>query len=181
MGAYMANLLPANATPLERNLAAASAPLGDLPVPLNDLMNPATCPAPLLPWLASALSVDSWTASWTDAQKRAVIAASYQVHRKKGTLAALRAALLSLNVSAEVVEWWQAVPQAAPYTFQVDIDTEGVGMLTTFLASVEQQIAAVKPVRAHFTVRLAATARPAIHVGAGYQDVVITTIYPRTV
>lgn len=174
----MINLLPPNTTPLERNLAAANARLGDLATPLRDLMNPATCPAALLPWLASTMSVDTWVDTWTEAQKRAVIAASYQVHRKKGTLASLRAALAALGVVGKVVEWWEETPKATPYTFCIDIDTEDVGMVGGFLRSVEQQIAAVKPVRSHFTVRLTATTRPKIHIGAAFQDVIITTIYP---
>ncbi|NIA00861.1 phage tail protein I [Massilia sp. CCM 8734] len=175
----MTSLLPPNATRLERNLATVNARLGDLVAPLGDLMNPATCPAPLLPWLASTMSVDGWIDAWTEEQKRAVIAASYQVHRKKGTRAALRAALDSLGVVGKVVEWWETMPQGAPYTFHVDIDTEGVGMVGGFLSSVEQQIAAVKPVRSHFSVRLLATTRSKVYFGAACQDIVVTTIYPK--
>lgn len=174
----MDNLLPPNATVLERNVAAINALLGELATPLRDLMNPATCPAALLPWLASALSVDSWNDAWTEAQKRAVIAASYQVHRKKGTLASVRAALASLDVSADIIEWWQEAPQAAPYTFRVDVDTEDVGMAADFFGSIEQQINAVKPVRSHFKVRLIAKPRGQLFIGTGCHDAVITTIYP---
>lgn len=175
----MADLLPPNATALERNVATVNARLGDLAAPLRDLMNPATCPAALLPWLASALSVDYWDESWTESQKRGVIAASIKVHRHKGTLAAVKAALASLEVVAEIVEWFNETPQAAPYTFRVDVDTEGAGMLAPFLASVEQQITGAKNVRSHFTVRLIAVTRPSVHIGVAVHDLVITTIYPK--
>lgn len=175
----MDNLLPPNASLLERNLATVNARLGELPAPMRDLMNPHACPAPLLPWLAWALSVDSWDDAWSEAQKRAVIAASYQVHRKKGTLGAVQAALDALAVSAEVVEWWQETPRGVPGTFRVDVDTEGVGMADSFAQSIERQVVTVKPVRAHFTVRLVAKARPSFFVGSAYQDIITTTIYPK--
>lgn len=176
----MANLLPPNATQLERNLAAVNAALGELATPLRDLLNPTTCPARLLPWLAYATSVDLWNDTWTEEQQRAVIASSYLVHSRKGTLSAILAALEALGVTADVIEWWQTTPKGAPYTFVVDVDTEPAGMRAAFLASIEQQIAAVKPVRSHFKVRLTAAARPEVHVGLACHDTVITTIYPKT-
>jgi P2-related tail formation protein len=51
------SLLPPNVSGLERALEQASARVGDIPVPIDPLWNPATCPARLLPWLAWALSV----------------------------------------------------------------------------------------------------------------------------
>lgn len=175
----MAELLPPNATTLERQLAAVTARLDNLATPLRDLVNPSTCPAALLPWLASALSVDSWSDSWTEAQKRAVIAAWYQVHRKKGTLSSVRAALQALGVRAGIIEWWQDAPRSVPHTFRVDVDTEDVGMSRNLYDSIEQQLVSVKPVRSHFTVRLIATARPSIFMGTVCHDAVITTIYPQ--
>ena len=53
------DLLPANATPLERALAETTARLSDVAVPIRDLWSPENCPTELLPWLAWALSVDS--------------------------------------------------------------------------------------------------------------------------
>lgn len=87
-------LLPPNATALERALASVIARISDVPVPIGDLWNPARCPAPLLPWLAWALSVDEWDNSWTEEVQRAVIAASVEIHRHKGTIWAMRHALV---------------------------------------------------------------------------------------
>ncbi|NKD86596.1 phage tail protein I, partial [Haematospirillum jordaniae] len=88
------NLLPPSASHLERLLADVDAVrLGTLDIVIRDIWNPATCPAPFLPWLAWALSVDVWNPDWPEARKRAVIAASFQVHRHKGTRRAVREAL----------------------------------------------------------------------------------------
>jgi phage tail P2-like protein len=55
----MADLLPPNATPVERRLAKAGARISDVPVRLADLMIPEAIPASLLPWLAGHLGVES--------------------------------------------------------------------------------------------------------------------------
>ena len=63
------------------------------PLPIAHLWNPDKCPLAFLPWLAWALSVDTWDAAWPEAEKRAVIKASANNHRKKGTPWAIRTAL----------------------------------------------------------------------------------------
>lgn len=176
----MSDLLPPNATPLERRLAAVNARLGELDTaPLRNLLNPATCPAALLPWLAYGLSVDLWDDTWSEAQKRAVCAASIAVHRSKGTRAAVLSALAALDVTASIIEWFQEAPQAAPYTFKVDIETESQGMTAARLGTIEQQITALKPVRSHFKTRLVVTPRAALYFAATTQDLITTTIYPK--
>jgi phage tail P2-like protein len=89
----MNSLLPPNATPQETAIEAATARIGEVPVPNATLWTPATCPAALLPWLAWALSVDEWDGTWPEERQRAVIAASVAVHRRKGTRGAVVAAL----------------------------------------------------------------------------------------
>ncbi|MDN4056341.1 phage tail protein I [Massilia sp. YIM B02763] len=174
----MADLLPPNATQLDRVLAAVGARIGELPVPLRDLMNPDTCPVALLPWLASTLAVSPWNDSWTETQKRGVIGSAYLVHRQRGTLAALKRALDALGVSAEVVEWWQTAPEGKPYTFQVDVETYE-GMDTNYLQSINSQIDAVKPVRSSYTVRLIARPSTRVVLGMVFTHASVTTIYPK--
>lgn len=175
----MNNLLPPNATRLERNAADVCAAIDNIPVPLRDLVDPATCPAQVLPWLAWHFSVDSWDASWTEAQQRAVIAASYQMHRTKGTRGAVERGLAALGVSAEIIEWWQDAPRAQAHTFRVEVETAGTGMRADFLASIERQIAATKPTRSHFTVQMVARPAAVLTIGLSVSDLVITTINPR--
>lgn len=105
------SILPPNSTPLERALEATfAARLDALPLPVGQMMNPATCPAAFLPWLAWALSVDEWSPEWTEQTQRAAIAASIGVHRRKGTVAALRAAIAAAGYGeVEVVERYALV------------------------------------------------------------------------
>ena len=99
-----ASILPPNSTPLERALEASfAARLAALPVPVGQMMNPATCPAAFLPWLAWALSVDDWDAGWSEAQKRTVIAASVAVHRRKGTIASVKQAMAAMGYGDVVI------------------------------------------------------------------------------
>ena len=94
----MDNLLPPNATATERNLAAVNARLGDIPVPLRDLIRPADCPSKFLPFLAQQLSVDSWEVDWDEEQKRDTIMESLGIHRVKGTIGAVRRALSAIGI-----------------------------------------------------------------------------------
>lgn len=156
------SLLPPNSTPAERAIEGLSSHVRDLPVPIRDLWNPATCPAAFLPWLAWAFSVDTWRSEWSEATKRAVIAASPRVHRLKGTVAAVRAAVEAFGVPARVIEWFSAEGQAAdlqPYTAVVEAlltkvtPEPGAALLADLLASAE----AAAPARVHLLVRLAST------------------------
>ncbi len=61
------DLLPPNATPLERSYSGATRRLTDIP---SDL--------------------DLWEANWPDATRRNIIARSYPLHKRKGTAYALR-------------------------------------------------------------------------------------------
>lgn len=100
----MTRLLPPNATPTEAALETATARLGDVPV-VAGLWDPETCPAAVLPWLAWALSIDEWDAGWTDETKRRIVASSVAVHRRKGTVAAVKRAVADAGYGdAQVIE-----------------------------------------------------------------------------
>lgn len=98
-------LLPSNASAPETALDLATARLADVPLPIRPLWDPATIPADLLPWLAWGLSVDEWRPDWPEDRKRAVVASSIEVHRRKGTRAAVLQAVAAAGYGdAEVVE-----------------------------------------------------------------------------
>lgn len=144
------DLLPPNATGPERSLALATARLGTISTPIRSLWNPNTCPENLLPWLAWATSVDEWDANWTTATKRNVIKNSAEIHRKKGTVAAVRALLNSFGISLKLTEWWQSTPKGDPHTFTI-----ALGWLQTSASvqdSITKAVSAVKPVRSDFTL-----------------------------
>ncbi|MGC5887864.1 phage tail protein I [Ralstonia pseudosolanacearum] len=140
-----ATLLPPNATPLERRAAQAGARIERVPVPLRDLWNPATCPAELLPFLAWSFSVDRWNPAWPLATKRAVTAASYFVHRKKGTIGALRRAVEPLGYLIRVIEWWQTNPPGPRGSFRLDVGVLQTGIDEAMYAELERLIDDAKP------------------------------------
>ncbi|GHD59850.1 phage tail protein I [Jeongeupia chitinilytica] len=97
------SLLPPNRTWLEEALAVALAPDID-PSALRDLYSAERCPAPFLPWLAWARSVDRFDAAQTEAQQRALIASSIEVHRHKGTVAAVRQVFRDMGLGEIEIE-----------------------------------------------------------------------------
>lgn len=99
-------MLPPNASAQEQALQDTIARLGAVPTPIRGMWDPNTCPEHHLPWLAWAFSVDEWNPDWTAAQKRAVIRASFNVHKHKGTVGALRTALNALGYDIELLEWY---------------------------------------------------------------------------
>lgn len=145
-------LLPPNATPLEGALDATVARLTDVPVPLRDLWNPATCPAHLLPWLAWGVSIDFWDAGWSEPVKRAAIAAAIEQQRRKGTRASLQAVLDRFDPMIRLVEWFEDRQTMAPHTFRLELplaaETEAEYDDALVLALL-RDIAAVKPLRSH--------------------------------
>ena len=116
-------LAPENSTALELALERLTRRLEDVPVPLRDLWRPDTCPIELLPWLAYALSIDSWNPTWSESVKRNVVAAAIEIQRKKGTAASVR----------------QVVGEG------------GQPATARFVEEVIDEVIRTKPVRAHFT------------------------------
>lgn len=143
------SLLPYNATKQERDLEAVTARVSEVPVPVRAAWDPDTCPASLLPWLASAFSVDTWDPSWTDAQKRQTIKNSVFVHRHKGTIGAVRSALASLGFSAQVQEWFSQLPAGDPYTFMLLLEADQVGIDQAALARIQEIVSVTKNLRSH--------------------------------
>ncbi|WP_250435777.1 phage tail protein I [Caballeronia sp. ATUFL_F2_KS9A] len=93
----MPNLLPPNATTLEKRTATAIGAIDDLPIPIRDYWNPDTCPAALLPYLAAEVSVDGWELAESDAARRALIKGAIQLHQKRGTPWAVREVIRRLG------------------------------------------------------------------------------------
>ena len=57
-----------------------------------------------------------------EATKRQVIANSYFVHSRKGTICAIRRVVEPLVYLIRVLEWWEETASAAPGTFNLDSD-----------------------------------------------------------
>ena len=173
----MSTLLPPNSTPQERALEASAERMATLPVHIDRTWDPARCPAELLPWLAWALSVDEWKAEWPEETKRDAIAASAEVHRKKGTAGALKRALRALRVHARVVEWWEE--DADPYTFRLEIDAAPTGYNEDDDDELERVVSQTKNLRSHYKgAKISAQAMGSTYIGATTRLVVHTRITP---
>lgn len=175
----MNNLLPQNATALERNLATAGAAIAEIPVPIRDLVNPNTCPVSVLPFLAWDLSVDRWDPNWSVATKRAAIKASYFVHKQKGTIGAIRRVVEPLGFLIRVVEWWETAPAGPRGTFALEVGVLETGITEEMYGELERLIDDAKPVSRHMTglaISLESRIQEYIGVAAYLGDEL--TVYP---
>jgi phage tail P2-like protein len=162
----MNSLLSPGTTALERDFEASVARIGDVPVPLTQLWDPASCPLALLPWLAWALSVDEWDSAWPESVKRQVVARSAEMHRKKGTPWAVRAALVAQGY--EDVELHEGLPamlydgsdsyagvdrfdgEARWAVYRIVLDLGGIKPLTEAeRARIRASLSRVAPLRCH--------------------------------
>jgi phage tail P2-like protein len=164
------SLLPPNATPLERGLEGASLVVGlDLPADIDD---PYACPVWVLPWLAWGLSVDTWDADWSEADKRAAVAGSIDLHRRKGTRLSVEQILARFDQLAYLVEWHEATPRRTPHTFDVVVPMVlpdgtapgGRRASAAFAEAIIREVSRVKPLREHMTVVQSITARGSIGI-----------------
>jgi phage tail P2-like protein len=175
------SLLPHNATAQERALEAVIAPPLMPPVPLREIWDPETCPANLLPWLAFAFSVDEWSPDWPEAAKREVIRQSFQIHRRKGTVGAMRRALEAVFDQAQLREWFDTGD--APHTFRVALTDVVQG--SSSIAAAKAIIKRTKPARSHLNVIQVQTAPEAsLRVGSAVAvriSQTIDAVFPRAV
>lgn len=142
------SLLPPNASQLLRDLETVFGDSFDLPTLNRYVVNPDLAPAHILPWLAWALSVDDWSDSWSEQIRRNVIKASVEVHRKKGTIGALKKALQAFNYeNVKVEEWFEY--DADPYFFRVFFEVREPGFDVNILPQVQKVIESTKNARSH--------------------------------
>lgn len=172
-------LLPPNATAFERAIEAATARIGDVPAPLRNLWNPATCPLELLPYLAWALSIDAWSSDWPEMVKRRRVAAALQIQRRKGTADSVRTVVESFGGSVAMREWWQTTPRGVPHTFDLVVSLDGlVGPEQTaaFADAVIAEVHRAKPVRSVFTFSQALSGRTSFGVVAAVRPALLTRL-----
>jgi phage tail P2-like protein len=163
----MSDLLPPNATSAERALAQTVGRISSIPTPVRDVWDPDTCPAPLLPWLAWAFSVDQWDSGWTETQKRDTIRAAVAVQRYKGTIGAVRDSIAALGIACQVQEWFNQSPPGAPYTFRLILDADQDGITLAQMAKLLDVVASGKNLRSHLdTVVPGVTSEARLYVGA---------------
>lgn len=171
------SILPPNATRLEQAMEETVARLSDIPVPITRYIDPYQCPATLLPWLAWELSVDWWNENWPEARKRAAIAASPDIHMKKGTPSAIRKAIESLGYTVRLFTGRDE--KLAPHAFRIEIGIASQGITEYLTREIEQLIHASKNTRSYLArLSLIGETYGAIPVGLSVLSGLETTIYP---
>ena len=159
----MSSLLPHNATPQEVALDLTTARVGAVDVPTKAIWNPETCPEDVLPWLAWAFSVDQWDAAWSIEQKRAIVAASLDIHKRKGTPRAVKAAVTAIFGGGDVVEAWQSDDLDA---HEFKIVTTGTLQSDADFAELIRLVDAAKPVRSWLVaVQIQSQATGEVYIG----------------
>jgi phage tail P2-like protein len=161
-------LLPPNATAAERALEEAMRATIDFAA-VGTLWDPATCPAEVLPFLGWGLAISHWDTDWTVAEKRAAVAAAVAFHKIKGTRAAVEQALARFSPLFSIVEWWETTPRGRPHSFQVranvlEIDPDFLTTATT--DAIIRDVAAAKPLRAHFDFVQSLEAQALVYLNA---------------
>jgi len=177
------SLLPPNATIFERALE-----LGARPEPIagiaGDIDDPMTCPAHVLPWLAFGLSVDTWDADWSEADKRDAVARSIEMHRRKGTRMSVETLVGRFDQLARVVEWHEANPRRPAHTFDIVVPmvtSDGVApggrrASAAFVDAIAREVSRVKPLREHMRV----VQQIAVAGAVGIESVARAASYTRT-
>jgi phage tail P2-like protein len=141
-------LLPLNASNLLKDLENSSLSATSLEALNKYVTNPDLAPESILPWLAFAVSVDDWSDGWAQDVKRNVIRASVKVHKKKGTIGALRSALEAFNYENIAVEEWFEYDDE-PYFFRVFFDITKPGFDVGILPDVRNLVLNTKNARSH--------------------------------
>ncbi|MDW7736295.1 phage tail protein I [Serratia marcescens] len=173
----MNSLLPPGSSQLERRAAEACAGISDLSVPLRDLWNPARCPVKFLPYLAWAFSVDRWDEKWTAAEKRKAVTDAFYIHRRKGTVAAIRRVIEAMGFSMSIAEWWEVADPRG--TFRLTIDVNDVGITDEIVRELERLIGDARPVSRHIAgLNIKTVTRGKIYSAVASYCGEILTVYP---
>ncbi|END2163764.1 TPA: phage tail protein I [Escherichia coli] len=172
------SLLPPSASDFMRCVERGTARLSALPVSLNQLWDPDTCPVALLPYLAWALSVDRWDRDWMEETKRQVIRDAWAIHRHKGTISAIRRVVEPFGYVINVTEWWETGDPRG--TFRLDIGVLDVGITEEMYTEMERLIADARPVSRHLVgLNIMQDIQGYLYTGGVMYDGDVITIYPQ--
>lgn len=172
------SLLPPNATPQERAVEKAVHRTTDLPAPIRDIWSPDDCPERLLPWLAWALSLDSWKSYWPEAVKRQQIRRAVDIARSKGTVKSVRDIVQAFGSALSMREWFKQDPIGVPHSvaFTLSIGA-GVPRTLEYQEDIVREIERTKPHRTQFTL----TAGLEAQGGLGLHGVIRSVTHTRLI
>lgn len=162
-------LLPPNAFWLEKALCQldADALQGILVDIIRWVKDPDSCPVELLPWLAWEYRVDTWNTDWTEQEKRDAIKRAPFIHRHRGTVAAVRRALVDSPFGSEIIEWFKQDPPGKPYTFRLNVTQEDLPVSELDHQDLKLAVMRAKNLRSWFSVHIFGRRNGTIY-GYGY-------------
>ncbi|WP_303819642.1 phage tail protein I [Actinobacillus minor] len=173
-------LLPPNTSVLEKRAAEICQQAVQNQIPIALLINPEKCPLAYLTYLAWAFSVDNWEENWSEGYKRQVIKQSIQVHKKKGTIGAVRRVVESLGYEFELIEWFNDRKEAAAGTFRTYIEIKNGGISADVFSELVRLVEDAKPVSRHLKqMAITMTIKQKINALAFNHLGEITSIYPQ--
>lgn len=143
------SLLPANAVESERALEQVMAHAGDQPIDIRIVKNADLCPLELLPWTAWENAITYWNTDWTESQQRGIVSSAAVVNKTRGTPGAVKRALSSMDVMADLVEWFNDSPKGDPYTFRIVIHSNSI--TDDEIRQIIAQVSGVKNARSYLT------------------------------
>ena len=111
------------------------------------IRDPLTVDARFLPVLADEYQTYFLDQATTEERRREMIASSLRVHRKKGTIGALRTAFAATGYPVEVQEWFAY--QSDPYYFRLIVDVSGREIGDEQIAQISELTEEMKNVRSH--------------------------------
>lgn len=157
------DLLPPNASALERQMALQTTKITALPVQFAVLHDVEQCPAPFLPWLAWSSRIDYWKSEWPDHQKREVIANARIFNRQRGTRRAILQLLDQLlpELDPQLIAWHEQQPHGTPYTFIVSVPATVLEL--SDLQSIQSAVDSTKSVRDAYAIAASVRTRSTTH------------------
>ena len=103
-------------------VAARLTPLDtDAPTKVRDASR---CPVALLGHLAWSRGLDYWSSEWPEQNKRELIRQTPANLRRRGTRAAIDAAIGAFDTAIDIREWWEGTPSGAPGTAVASVDAD---------------------------------------------------------
>ena len=177
----MTSLLPPNSTDLERKLAEAGKDAFDLPS-IRIIKDIDQVPSQFLPFIAWQKSVDYCDENWQEELKRKVIKESRDLHRLKGTPAAIKKALEPFGYEVNIIEWFEVEPNLVPGTFKLEIDLIGKPLNSDTTAEINRLVGETKAASRHVTdIQFTTNSPVPVYIATGYQRAVTVSSYTRSI
>lgn len=158
----MKTLLPPNSTKLEKKMAEVGNDAFALPS-IRIIKDIDHVPSQFLPFIAWQKSVDYWDENWQEELKRKVIKESRDLHRLKGTPAAIKKALEPFGYEVTLIEWFKAEPNLVPGTFNLELNVIGKSLTAETYSEINRLVSESKAASRHLA-NLTVTINPILTI-----------------